>query len=150
MTRSRRRPRHGRANWTSNVLTAVLITTALTERFRDGGRILNFGSIAAPQGSGSYGAAKAALESWTVGLAREVGPRGITANVIAPGLIEHTEFFRGQSSEQRRSRLIAATATGRAGVPDDIAGVAGFLASPGSRHLTGQVIHVNGGAYAGR
>lgn len=137
------------ANWTSNVLPAVLITTALTERFSDDARLVNVGSIAAPQGSGSYGAAKAALASWTVGLAHDLGPRRITANLVAPGLVEDTEFFRGRLTEERRARLIGATATRRAGRPDDIAAVITFLASPGARHLTGQVIHVNGGAHSG-
>lgn len=138
------------ANWAANVLTAVLTTTALADRINDGGRVISFSSIAAPQGSGSYGAAKAALESWNVGLAKELGGRGITANVVSPGLIDDTEFFRGQLSDERRERLIAATDTGRAGVPDDIVAVVGFLAASGSRHVTGQVLHVNGGAYTGR
>lgn len=138
------------ANWAANVLTAVLTTTALADRINDGGRVISFSSIAAPQGSGSYGAAKAALESWNVGLAKELGGRGITANVVSPGLIDDTEFFRGQLSDERRERLIAATDTGRPGVPDDIVAVVGFLAASGSRHLTGQVLHVNGGAYTGR
>lgn len=137
------------ANWIANVLTAVLTTTALTYRFADDARIVNIGSIAAPQGSGSYGAAKAALESWTVGLARELGPRGITANLVAPGLVQGTEFFRGQLTDKRRAGLVEATATKRAGVPADIAAVIGFLASAEARHVSAQVLHVNGGAYSG-
>lgn len=138
------------ANWTANVLTAVLITTALTERLSPDARVVTIGSIAASQGSGSYGAAKAALESWTVGLAGELGSRGITANLVAPGLVEETEFFRGRLTDERRTRLVGATAIHRAGTPGDIAAVISFLASPQARHVTGQVLHVNGGAYSGR
>ena len=138
------------ANWTTNVLTAVLITTALTDRLSQNARVVTIGSIAAAQGSGSYGAAKAALESWTVGLAGELGPRGITANLVAPGLVTETEFFRGRLSDERRNRLVGATATRRSGTPDDIASVISFLASPQARHVTGQVLHVNGGAHFGR
>jgi len=53
---------------------------------------VQIGSIAADKGAGSYGAAKAALASWSIGLSAELGPRGVTSNVVAPGYIEHTEF----------------------------------------------------------
>ena len=66
--------------------------------------------------------------------------------MIAPGYIERTDFFRGRLTDQRRADLITATATGRPGTPKDIAGTAAFLASPAARHITGQVIAVNGGA----
>lgn len=111
---------------------------------------MTIGSIAARTGAGSYGAAKAALEAWTVDLASELGARGITANVVSPGLTEGTEFFRGRLSPDRRSRLVSNTATGRAGTPEDVAAVVAFLAGPDAGHVTGHVVHVNGGAYAGR
>ncbi|GAA4671232.1 SDR family oxidoreductase [Amycolatopsis dongchuanensis] len=139
-----------RDNFAANVLSAVLVTTALTPRFSDGARIVSIGSIAASNGSGSYGAAKAAIESWTAGISRELGRRGITANVVAPGLIEDTEFFQGTLTEERRRTLIAHTRTKRAGKPDDVAELVGYLASPGAGHLTGQVLHLNGGAHLGR
>jgi 3-oxoacyl-[acyl-carrier protein] reductase len=139
-----------RADLDANLFTAVLVTAALTPRLVDGGRIVTLGSIAARTGAGSYGAAKAAVEAWTVSVAAELGPRGITANVVSPGLTVDTEFFRGRLSEQRRQRLIAATRNGRAGTPADVAATVRFLCSPEAGHLTGQVIHVNGGAYLGR
>ncbi|WP_129670024.1 SDR family NAD(P)-dependent oxidoreductase [Phytoactinopolyspora endophytica] len=138
-----------RANLDANVLTAVLMTSALDGRLNDGGRVITLGSIAAKTGAGSYGAAKAALEAWNVSMSASLGPRGITANVVAPGLTVETEFFHGKLSDERYERLINATRTGWPGTPEDIAAVVGFLASPEAGHVTSQVIHVNGGAYSG-
>jgi 3-oxoacyl-[acyl-carrier protein] reductase len=139
-----------RANLDANLLSAVLTTSAVLPRLRPGGAVINVGSIGAEYASTSYGAAKAALAAWTAGLSAEVGPRGLTANVISPGYTEQTGFFRGRLTEQRRAALIAATHDGRAGRPGDIAETAYFLASQGARHITGQVIHINGGAHTTR
>ncbi|WP_026875519.1 SDR family NAD(P)-dependent oxidoreductase [Jiangella gansuensis] len=138
------------ANFEANVLTAVLVTTGLLPRMPSGGRVITIGSIAARQGAGDYGAAKAAVETWTASLAAEVGPRGITANVVAPGLTAGTEFFRGRLTEARRQRLVDATMTKREGTTDDVTAAVRYLASSGAGHVTGQVLHVNGGAYLGR
>lgn len=140
-----------RANLDANLLSAVLVTTALQPRLASGGSVVNISSIAAHRGgSGSYGAAKAAVEAWNLTLAQELGKDQITANVIAPGYIEATDFFRGGMTPQRRATLLAQTATGRVGTPADIAETVLFLASPAARHITGQTLHVNGGALAGR
>ncbi len=140
-----------RANLDANLLSAVLVTEALRPRLAAGGAVVNISSIAAHRGgSGSYGAAKAAVEAWNRALAAELGRDGITANVIAPGFIETTEFFRGRMTEQRRAALVAETMTGRAGAPADIAGAVLFLTSPAATHITGQVWHINGGALTGR
>jgi 3-oxoacyl-[acyl-carrier protein] reductase len=140
-----------RSNLDANVLSAVLVTTAVRPRLTAGGAVISISSIAAHRGgSGSCGAAKAAIEAWNLTLAQELGGDRITANVIAPGFIEATEFFRGRMSEQRRANLIAQTANGRAGTPADIAGTVLFLASPAASHITGQVLHVNGGAVTGQ
>jgi 3-oxoacyl-[acyl-carrier protein] reductase len=85
-----------------------------------------------------------------VSVAQEFGPRGITANVVAPGLVGETEFFHGKLSDRRRDRLIGNTMNQRAGTPDDVVAVVTFLASPAAGHVTGQVVHVNGGAYLGK
>lgn len=138
------------ANFHANVLTAVLVTEALTPRFADGVRVITVGSIAGTRGGGDYGAAKGALLPWNLDLAQDVGKRGGTANVVAPGFVVDTEFFGDRLTEQRRERLVGQTFTGRAGEPDDVADVIAYLASPGARHVTGQVVHVNGGAVAGR
>lgn len=129
------------------MLTAVLTTTALTDRFAGGARIVNIGSIAAPQGSGSYGAAKAALESWTVGLARELGPRGITANLVAPGLVQETEFFREQlATNGEPVWSMRPPPSGRPNRPT-LLPLSGFWHPP-KPDTSAQVLHVNGGAYS--
>ena len=79
-----------------------------------------------------------------------MGPRGLTANLISPGYIAGTGSFRGTLSEQREAALVGATHDGRAGQPGDIAETACFLASAGARHITGQALHVNGGAHTTR
>lgn len=104
-----------RANLDANLLSAVLTTTAVLGRLRAGGSIINVGSIGAEYASTSYGAAKAALAAWNAGLSAEVGPRGLTANVISPGYIAGTGFFHGKLTEQRRGVLVGATDDGRAG-----------------------------------
>jgi NAD(P)-dependent dehydrogenase (short-subunit alcohol dehydrogenase family) len=139
-----------RANLDANLISAVLTTTAVFGKLRAGGSVINVGSIGAEYASTSYGAAKAGLAAWTAGLSAEAGPRGLTANLISPGYIAGTDFFRGRLTEQRRAALIAATHDGRAGEPADIAETAYFLASPGARHITGQTVHVNGGAHTTR
>ncbi|TDD25133.1 SDR family oxidoreductase [Nonomuraea diastatica] len=139
------------ANLNANLMSAVLVTTALAPRIARDGRVVSIGSIAARgTGSGSYGAAKAALESWTADLAAELGHRGITANVVSPGLVVDTEFFRGRLTEDGIRARVENTRNGRPGNPADVADTVLFLASAGARHVTGQVVHVNGGAYLGR
>ncbi|MBB4688289.1 3-oxoacyl-[acyl-carrier protein] reductase [Amycolatopsis jiangsuensis] len=137
------------ANFRANLFTAALVTSAVRERIPDGGRIVTVGSIAAHTGAGSYGWAKAALEAWNIDVARYLGRRGITANIVAPGLVVDTEFFHGKLTDERRDLLIGATMTKRAGHPADIAATVRFLASPEAGHVTGQVVHCNGGAYVG-
>lgn len=137
--------RNFRANLDANLVSAALTTKALDGRLASGGAVVHIGSIAADQGAGSYGAAKAGLASWNVELSRTLGPRDITANVVSPGYVADTDFFRDRLTDERRDRLVAASAVGRPGSPDDIAGTVAFLASPAARHLTGQVLNVNGG-----
>ncbi|KAB2382230.1 SDR family NAD(P)-dependent oxidoreductase [Actinomadura montaniterrae] len=137
------------ANLETNLVSAVLVTTALEPRLARDGRVISMGSIAGGRGGGSYGAAKAGMRVWNAELAVRLGERGITANVIAPGLIEDTEFFGDQLTDERRAMLVGQTATKRAGTPADVAALAAFLASPGAGHITGQVLHLNGGAYIG-
>jgi len=143
-------------NWTVNfrinTLTAALLTEALKDRLATpGGRVLFVSSIAAYRGSGSgaYGGAKAALHPYAHDLARELGPRGITANVVAPGYIEDTEFFGSGIDPARRERLVNDALNRRAGTPGDVAATLHWLASTGAGHVTSQVIQVNGGTERG-
>jgi 3-oxoacyl-[acyl-carrier protein] reductase len=132
------------ANLEANLISAVLTTTALAPRLTTA--VVHLGSIAGARGPGAYGASKAALAMWNVDVAAELGPRGITSNVVAPGFTAETEFFQGRLTDQRRETLLQATLTKREGQVGDIAGTIHFLASPAARHLSGQVLHVNGGA----
>ncbi|GAA5023486.1 SDR family oxidoreductase [Kitasatospora paranensis] len=141
----------------TNLLTAVLLTTALQPHLRrPGGRLIVISSAAAqrggagPHSAGSYAAAKAALHGWAFGLARLLGPEGITVNVLAPGYVADTEIFGDRWSERFHAEKIADTLVGRAGTPDDVAAAVAYIASPAAGYLTGQVIGLNGGAVLGR
>jgi 3-oxoacyl-[acyl-carrier protein] reductase len=133
-----------------NLVGAVLTVAAVMPRFRPGGSIISIGSIGAEYAANAYSTAKAALAAWNAGLSAEVGPRGLTANVVAPGFIDGTDLFGGKMSDSRRADLIARTHDGRAGTPQDVADVVRFLAGPAARHITGQTIHLNGGAHTTR
>ncbi|MBC9731251.1 SDR family NAD(P)-dependent oxidoreductase [Streptomyces sp. TRM68367] len=139
-------------NFGLNTLTAVLLTEALKDRLADpGGRVLFLSSIAAYRGSGNvaYAGAKAALHPYLHDLARQLGPRSITVNAVAPGYVEDTEFFGDVMDEARRQRLIAETSNGRAGTPGDVAATLHWLASHAAGHITSQIVQVNGGAERG-
>ncbi|MBL7257145.1 SDR family NAD(P)-dependent oxidoreductase [Paractinoplanes lichenicola] len=141
-----------RANFDSNVLTAVLLTTALLPSLRrPGGRIILTSSIAAQRGGGGpYSAAKAALHGYALDLATDLGAEGITANVIAPGYVTDSEFFAGRMTPEGHRARVDATLLKRPGEPDDIAEAVRWLAGPGGRYVTGQIINVNGGSVLGR
>ncbi|MDX3458199.1 SDR family NAD(P)-dependent oxidoreductase [Streptomyces sp. ME02-8801-2C] len=141
----------------TNLLTAVLLTSALRDRLaRPGGRVVVISSTAAQRGGtgahsyGSYAAAKAGLHGWSLGLAKELGPAGITVNVLAPGYIAGTEIFGDTADGAFRSRKRDDTLVGRVGTPRDVAAAVDYLASPDAGYLTGQVIGLNGGAVLGR
>ena len=115
----------------------------------DGGRIINISSglarFAMP-GSSAYGSMKGAIEVLTRYLAKELGPRGIAANVVAPGAIE-TDFGGGRvrDDKETNAHVAAVTALGRVGLPDDIGGVVAFLCTEEARWINAQRIEVSGG-----
>jgi len=133
-----------------NLLTAVVTTGSVRDKLAPGGAVISIGSIGAERRGGSYGAAKAALAAWNAFLSAELAPGGVTCNVISAGFVEGTGFFGGALTKARYADLVAETHNKRPGTVDDIAGTAHFLASPAARHITGQTLHVNGGAFTTR
>ncbi|GAB3316468.1 SDR family NAD(P)-dependent oxidoreductase [Luteimonas notoginsengisoli] len=125
------------------------LTQALLPLIADGGRIVNVSSgltrFAYP-GYAAYAAAKAAVETLTHYLAKELGPRGITANVVAPGAIE-TDFGGGavRDNLEINAQLAGMTALGRVGVPDDIGPMIASLLGGANRWVNAQRIEVSGG-----
>lgn len=115
----------------------------------DGGRIINISSGLARfsfPGSSAYGAMKGAVEVLTRYLAKELGERGIAANVVAPGAIA-TDFGGGRVRDNKEvnDHISSVTSLGRVGVPDDIGGVVAFLCTDEARWINGQRIEVSGG-----
>ena len=110
------------------------------------GRIVNIASVIAVMGNAgqtNYAASKAGMIGFTKSLAREIGSRGITVNVVAPGFID-TDMTKALSDEQREG-MLAQVPLGRLGAGDDIANAVVFLASGGGAYITGETLHVNGG-----
>jgi 3-oxoacyl-[acyl-carrier protein] reductase len=131
----------------TNVLgTVEMIRAALPHMTAPGGRIINFSSGLATRpipATSIYAASKAAVAALSHALAKEFGPRGITVNTIAPGVIE-TEMTT-QILKERGANIIGMTPLGRIGQTDDIAGIAVFLASPDGKWLTGRTLIADGG-----
>ena len=112
------------------------------------GRIVNIASViglTGNPGQSNYAAAKAGIIAFSKSLAREIGSRGITVNVVAPGFID-TDMTRSLPEESRHA-LLGQIALGRLGAPEDIAQAVLFLASPAAAYITGETLHVNGGMY---
>jgi 3-oxoacyl-[acyl-carrier protein] reductase len=136
------------ATFRGNTLSAVLLVAALDPLLRaPGGRVVVIGSAAASRGNStaSYAAAKAALEAWVRRAANDLGPRGITINVVAPGYTAGTELVAGRISDERHALLVRAVSLERAAEADEIAAVVEFLASEGSSYVTGQTLTADGG-----
>ncbi|UED84235.1 SDR family oxidoreductase [Streptomyces profundus] len=135
-----------------NVRAPFFITQLGLSRLRDGGRIINLSSGLSQRPGAmpailAYSMTKAAVDAFTSALAKELGPRGITVNAVAPGIVD-TEMNTGLglSDPERRAAIASMSPLGQVGEPAHIADIAGFLASADSRWVTGQWLDATGGA----
>jgi len=113
-----------------------------------GGRIVNITSVVGVSGNAgqsNYAAAKAGIIGFTKSLAKELASRNITANAVAPGLVETD--MTAALSETARAAMLALIPLNRPGTVEEVAGAVKFLASDAAAYITGQVLHVSGGLY---
>ncbi|MFK7835458.1 MAG: SDR family NAD(P)-dependent oxidoreductase [Sulfitobacter sp.] len=132
-------------NHAVNVAAPVALLNAALPHLNRGASVINISSINAvlpAMGAVSYSASKAALDTWTRGMAKTLGPRGIRVNGVAPGAIERAESPRPADLVKA---FVDMTALGRSGLPEDIAKVVRFLASDQAGFITGETITVSGG-----
>jgi 3-oxoacyl-[acyl-carrier protein] reductase len=137
---------------TVNLDTTFYVTRAVLPYMQRGwGRIINLSSLAGRNGGGrhstAYAAAKAGVLGFTRGLAKELGPLGITVNALAPGLILGTPFHETFTAPEAIPGIVAGIAVGRAGTPEDVAGAVVYLASELGAFVTGEVVEINGGSW---
>jgi NAD(P)-dependent dehydrogenase (short-subunit alcohol dehydrogenase family) len=128
-----------------NVIAPMALLSAALPQLQPGASIVSISSVNAvfpAMGAAPYSASKAALNTWTKGMAKELGPRGIRVNAIAPGAIERVESPR---PPELVSKFVELTALGRVGTPQDIANAVRFLASDAASFITGEILTVSGG-----
>jgi len=139
---------HWKTTMGANLDSVFYTTREAARRIRDDGRIVLVSSTAGQRGEAfhvDYAASKGALISMVKGLCVELGPRGITVNSVAPGWID-TEMAHPAMGEGRRAAIAAGIPIGRIPPAEDIAGPIVFLCSHLARHITGEILNVNGGA----
>ncbi|NDL56879.1 SDR family oxidoreductase [Phytoactinopolyspora mesophila] len=133
-----------------NVKAPFFVTKQAMSRLRDGGRIVNISSGISRSASSqpeyvTYAMAKSGLDTLTAALAKQLGPRGITVNTVAPGLVETEPTAAKLFSEEARQFAASLACLGRLGQPEDIAAVVAFLASADGGWVTGQWLDASGG-----
>jgi len=131
-----------------NVDSVFFTSRAVARVMGDGGRIVLVSSTAGQRGEAfhaDYGASKGAVISFTKSLSTELAPRGITVNSVAPGWVD-TEMVTAPMANEGRAKISASIPLGRIASADDIAGPIVFLCSPLARHVTGEILNVNGGS----
>jgi len=139
---------HWRRTMQENLDSVFYTTREAARRMRDDGRIVLVSSTAGQRGEafhGDYAASKGAIISLVKGLCVELAPRGITVNCVAPGWVD-TEMAHPALGEGRREAVTRSIPVGRIPPPEDIAGPIVFLCSSLARHITGEVLNVNGGS----
>lgn len=132
----------------ANLDSVFYTCRAAAPRLREGGALVLVSSTAGQRGEAfhaDYAASKGAVISMTKGLAVELGPRGVTANCVAPGWID-TEMAEPAYAGDARARIEASIPLGRVATAEDVAGPIVFLCSRLGRHVTGEILNVNGGA----
>jgi 3-oxoacyl-[acyl-carrier protein] reductase len=139
------------ANVTANVLPVVLLTQVLLPAIaRPDGRIVTISSVASLRGPATYGGAKAALHPWSAELAARLAPDGVTVNIVAPGYVAGTGFYAGRMSPDFHLGRAGQSPMKRGGSVEEIAAAVDYLTGTTAGFITGQVIHINGGAQPGR
>jgi 3-oxoacyl-[acyl-carrier protein] reductase len=131
-----------------NVDSIFFTTRAVAGAMADRGRIVLVSSTAGQRGEAmhaDYGASKGAVIAFTKSLAVELAPREITVNSVAPGWVD-TDMVAAPMAGEGRARIEAGIPLGRVASADDIAGPILFLCSPLARHVTGEILNVNGGS----
>jgi len=126
---------------------AIRAASTLLLKAKESGRIVNISSVVGQMGNGgqaAYAASKAGLIGLTMTTARELAPRGVTCNAVAPGYIE-TDMTAQHLPEAARAKLMEQIPLARIGQADDVANAVAFLAGPEAGYITGQVLRVNGG-----
>jgi 3-oxoacyl-[acyl-carrier protein] reductase len=133
-----------------NLKSVYLVTKAVEPHMTEGGAIVNFSSQAARDGGGfgavAYSTAKGGVLTFTRGLAKELGPKGIRVNCVSPGMI-NTTFHNTFTKPEVRTNVAAATPLRREGKAEEVGDLVFYLASDASSFINGASIEINGGTY---